>query len=277
MAAFLHKVPQNRESVARLVSQRECEDEKLEFKAKVWDAEEFAKDVSAFANHLGGDIVIGVSEHNDCAEDWVFLTGSEIKLLTKSLRDWMIKHLLPHAFAEVVVSVPASPDLIAVEVREGDRYSYRFPVRTGRQIRCLVYEEIMNRTDAGVRRQYLQLAAVARRGFNSVRFASPVAIAFKDMLVGLEIGTGSHGILEKFDESTFTVRMSAGEGRTEVSTPVGAPLPLVLDVPKDQRLTLPFEIVRAIWIDTSVPDVLDIAVEGSIIWNGFAWTLNTQV
>lgn len=140
------------EIIGQYVSQHITENEHLDFKSSPgWnDVMDAAKDVAAFANHLGGDIIIGIDEDgNDRAEDWDPIPNHEIAAIEEKAVNWLKAHLYPREFVQtvrmgrvpankadhsvLVVSVPPYPDLVGIE-KSGNRkgeVDFRFPIRVG--------------------------------------------------------------------------------------------------------------------------------------------------
>ena len=65
VSVFLHQRITTTEEVQGLIDRQEYETESLDFKGTFWSSpEEAAKDSAAFANNVGGDLIIGVGELN---------------------------------------------------------------------------------------------------------------------------------------------------------------------------------------------------------------------
>src|SRR5262245_11624220 len=107
---FLHIPARNPAVVEEYERQHREEDEQLDFKAIVWEKSgtlekpslEAAKDVAAFANHLGGDIIIGINDKGDRADGWNPIPNANIPITIRKIRDWLIKHIRPQEVAELV-------------------------------------------------------------------------------------------------------------------------------------------------------------------------------
>lgn len=148
-------------AVARLVSERTAESDQLDFKWAMYgatkgpkppwtDEQEFAKDVSAFANHRGGLLVIGVDDAGGIASGISPLPGTLIpELEERRLRQALVNFQAPVALSEFVwVPTAAGEWFLAVVVppsvrqphavlgdRGDPRPALRYPVRHGKDTR----------------------------------------------------------------------------------------------------------------------------------------------
>jgi hypothetical protein len=291
---FLHTPAWNREAIERYVSQHITEGEQLDFKSPPgWnEGTDASKDVVAFANHLGGDIIIGIDEDgSDCAKDWNPIPNHEIAGIEEKAMNWLKAHLYPREFVQtvrmervpankadhsvLVVSIPPYPDLVGIE-KTGNRkgeIDFRFPIRAGNSTRWLIFEEIMKRFASSTRSVYIRLKMFEANPDKDfpIRFSSPVLMT-SPIGAGGTIGTkpapGEDGIHCRFDalsEDTITVKMRA--------------LPSV-SIATDYKLAIPLEFIRAVWEEPKNPGRvprLFLALDAEIVWNGSnAWHLITN-
>src|SRR5262245_8967300 len=83
---FLHTPVRSPAVVEKYERQHREEGEQLDFKAIAWkkgESLEAAKDVAAFANHLGGDIIIGINDKSDCADGWNPIPNADITVFLR--------------------------------------------------------------------------------------------------------------------------------------------------------------------------------------------------
>src|SRR5258708_6752874 len=103
---FLHKPSRDPAVIADYVATKTEETETLDFKMKIDrtpdKVPDLAKDVAAFANNLGGDLVIGITEQNDRASGWYYMSDSELKDALKWITD-ALDLLRPADFKSYVV------------------------------------------------------------------------------------------------------------------------------------------------------------------------------
>ena len=95
---FLHTPARSPAVVEEYERQHREEGEQLDFKAIAWkkgESLEAAKDVAAFANHLGGDIIIGINDKGDRADGWNPIPNADIPVTIRNIRDWLIYHIRP--------------------------------------------------------------------------------------------------------------------------------------------------------------------------------------
>lgn len=287
---FLHTPAWSREIIQGYVSQHRTEGEQLDFKSPPpWkDGLEAAKDVASFANHLGGDIIIGIDEDgSDCAKDWNPIHNDKIAEIEAQAKNWLKVRLYPREFVQtvrwervpanktdhsvLVVSIPPYPELVGIE-KGGDRKSgidFRFPTRVGNTTQWLIFEEIMSRASTSTRGVYIKLKMFEDKldaGF-PIRFSSPVLLdLWVDKAPKPAPGEeGVHCCFDTLSEDAITVKMRA--------------LPSVHAV-KDYKLAIPLEFIRAIWVEPKRPHRqnprLFIALDASIVWDSNSdWYLHT--
>lgn len=139
-----------------LCARKVRENQNLEFKQSTYDDNiEFAKDVAAMANATGGLIIIGIGEHEDCAE--TITTVRVDKPVDRHLHSVLLTSLCPilsgvtigllpmpgdEAKGVVLVLVPPGPDA-PYGVRTTD--AYLWPVRESDQTRYMREPELAAR------------------------------------------------------------------------------------------------------------------------------------
>lgn len=291
---YLHKPVRDFASIDEFVKTKQAESEQLDFKAVVHTKpQEFAKDVAAFANNLGGDLIIGINDKDDCADGMNPFERNKFAEHKQHLHQWLITHIRPVAFAEavemvevvtpdamkafLVISIPPSLDLIGVEDKQGDKITYTFPIRTGRRTRTLFYEEIMERSKVSTRATFIRLSELTKNTSQGrIRFSNPVYIlTYPGLPNHMPTMDGAHGDLDSFTSEVINLTMSGSSKpvygmqtmnssgrnnpREEVSAPPG------------KKLTIPLELVKAIWRDQD--RFLCIAVTGKIVWDGEYWII----
>ncbi len=299
---FLHTPARSPAVVQDYERQHREEGEQLDFKAIAWEkgkSLEAAKDVAAFANHLGGDIIIGINDKGDRADGWNPIPNADIPATIRNIRDWLIKHIRPQEVAEIVdieqvvapqpdssvlvVSIPPFPQLVGIEDRETDKIILQFPIRTGRRIRWLTFDEIMTRTSTSTRGTYIKLKALADSigPYTRISFTSPVLVVAGDELKDLLKQGRIHCEIVELTPDVIKVTMNGSEnslhgrqwhpnGTETMSHPV--------TVEAGHKLTIPLEFVRAVWKDQkSISQIehLSIALSANIVWNGDYWSFVT--
>ncbi len=149
-----------------------------------------AKDLAAFANHLGGSGLIGVVELDATVAHYKGLSKAEVTSLKRSVEEAVRDRCSPHPVADIVpipipnsdrfvlaVNVPPSLALIGVTVkapsdprcrecahRETGQSTYAFPVRTTTQTNYLEPEQLPMYMTAEVRRTALLLGRIPADG-----------------------------------------------------------------------------------------------------------------
>jgi hypothetical protein len=301
---FLHAPTRSATVIQDYINRRHSEGDQLDFKRPPpWkDGFEAAKDVAALANHLGGDIIIGVDDVDDCASAWNPIPDADVATYEGRILNWLTDIIRPREFANwvdivpvkapqaghsaIVVSVPPYADLVGFE--KGDR-NFKFPIRSGKKTRWLVFEEIMSRASATTRGTYIRLKGLVDSfGMDAVPligFISPVLVVAGDELVPLPVEGGIHCSYDDLTPDVLSVRMrpSTGfaigrvglynEGYHEVPTQS-------VSVPADQKLTIPLEFIRAAWKDRkllSQSEHISIALQVTPVWRGLYWELVTSV
>jgi hypothetical protein len=300
---FLHKPARSPAVVEEYERQHREEDEHLDFKAIAWkkgESLEAAKDVAAFANHLGGDIIIGINDKGDRADGWNPIPNADIPNTISNIRDWLIKHIRPQAVAEIVdiepvaapqsdssvlvVSIPPVPQLVGIEERESDILTFQFPIRTGRRTRWLTFDEIMARTSTSTRGTYIKLKVLADSisTTRTISFTSPVLVVAGDELKDLLKPGRIHCEIVELTPDVIKVQMNGSENPIQGRKwlPNGAVVmsnPVIVDA--RHKLTVPLEFVRAVWKDQKASQLehLSIALSANIVWNGDYWSVVTGV
>jgi hypothetical protein len=275
---FLHKPIKTTAEVSRLIDSHEIENDQLDFKEDFWKkGQEAAKDAAAFANRLGGDIIIGVVEENDRATGWANLSMDEITQREPSVRQWFDRYLKPRElvpsidtirieapdpnYGALVVSIPPSTQLAAVEDGGPDASRFWFPIRTRRDTRILVYEQIMpqlaNRTG------YLKLANLWSGARHPVRFSSPVLVKIREDREDLVQFLGKnrwHGYLESLSSEIMVANLDSSRR--------------VVRVP-EQAVTIPLDFVRTAWLESEQNKMIHIALSVKLVWRDGFWNLES--
>lgn len=181
---FLHDRCINPAVIRSLVDTHARESESLEFKGPFWKneakrpaTEEAGKDVAAFANALGGDILVGVVDGGGHAarfsdEPLPANARKELDdLLQVSLSPVSVMNTIKVEAVDcedsggrrrtvLVVSVPPWPHgPVCVRRAEGIR-AFSFPYRSGADTRFMEMDEMLARAEAGRRSTYLKLLAL---------------------------------------------------------------------------------------------------------------------
>ncbi len=211
MSTWLHQRATTFDRLSALVTSKAEESCHLDFKADFWgepakramesskDSEarkkararagqapvEAATDVAAFANGLGGDLVLGVRDKNDRANGWS--TKPLILGRGQTLRQWLQSRLVPQEVAStievtempeidgtgdhhaVVVSAPPWPHGVVAVRCDDDRY--KFPIRRGKENHYMDYNDVLLAQDPHRRRIHLGLLGLGGGGV-AVRIAS---------------------------------------------------------------------------------------------------------
>jgi schlafen family protein len=288
-ASFLHTLTRTTGAIEEFVRQKRSEDEQLEFKAIPWQSGqnlEAAKDVASFANHLGGDIILGISDKGDRADGWNPIRDADLITTIRNIRDWLINHIRPYDFAGLIeiepvastkpdhsvitVSIPASANLIGVEYRESDKLTYQFPIRVGRRTRWLTLDEIIMRSSATTRAIYIKLKILVdswgKHAQVPIRFTSPVVeINFGSGTWYLQGTEGVHAYYEDLTSDTLTIQMHCADNHHPIS--------------RGHKLAIPLEFVKAAWRDprnNSHLPRLGIKLDAEIAWMEKAWLLVTE-
>lgn len=228
-SCFLHKPAHDIKTISEYVNQRRDENEQLDFKREAWkhdESDEAVKDIAAFANSLGGDIIIGIDDVNNRASGWNPIPDDEAAKIIERVTNWMMTLLRPQDFAEVVriraikttqpnhlviaVSIPASLGLVGGAKKGHSRY-LGFPVREGTQTRWLGLEEIMQRASISTRGTYIKLKSLVDSfgsgSFIVIGFSSPVLVVAGDELKPLPVQGGIHCELDKLTPDVINVKM----------------------------------------------------------------------
>jgi predicted HTH transcriptional regulator len=80
----------------RLVEDEVREDVEIDYKARLeTDSQEFAKDVSSFANTKGGYLVYGMSEDRELPTGLVALDGFDPSTAIERFNSWAQEHIRP--------------------------------------------------------------------------------------------------------------------------------------------------------------------------------------
>ena len=268
------------------------ETERLDFKREIGKGKdgtpkipELAKDIAALANNMGGELIIGVVEDEDTGEaiDWKWIPDSDVKTHRQWITDSFV-FLRPGDLATsvvfdpvhvnpdqnvIVISVPAYPDLVAVQVNSS---RLDFPLRVETHTSFLAYEEIMQRSRATARAMYLTIFDLLRRISPEpfVRLCSPVKVVSGVDEVSLPVHEARQAWLKALGPDTMDLRMGAvnvqGTYWDRAHNNVAV---MPITIPDDQPLKLPYGLIREAWAEESY---LALALDGaSVVWNGMAW------
>lgn len=193
----------------------------LDFKAKHFlrngDRRELAKDIAAFANHLGGTILVGGEERDHALNSWIPLTQTEAgearRDYEEAVRDFCSPRPqlrcepIPEGNGFVLaVNVPALPDRL-VGVR-GSRGSdcWSFPYRAATQTIFLMPEQLPLYADSRTRRALIILTSIPTDERVFVR-----------TLEGAQLpGTALYGTIRRIAEHENAVTFAV-EGTAEVT------------------------------------------------------------
>lgn len=165
MLQFDTTAPIAEADIQQLIDDKVEESDTLDYKAGLspkttgdWGAsQEFAKDVAAFANDRGGQLVIGVRDKNKVATSIHPLT-EPYEQLERRLRKWALDSLSPPVPLEiarvdvtggivVVVTVPQSIDQPHAVTNGNEKRPLVFPCRDGSDTRYLAQHEVADRFD----------------------------------------------------------------------------------------------------------------------------------
>ena len=247
MPAFLHKPARDDNLLQAWVASGHPEDRQLDFKADMWvdkldkatgylkvpAAEEFASDVAAFLNHVGGDLVLGITDNGGRAAGWFPAAQATFPGKVDQLRDWLNQRLEPRdACANVdywesqvagqhpvlVVSVaPYRFGPVAVLSRRShgkgakrtDRLYHLFPLRDGTSTRYLEMSEVARRMNAKSRSHFLGAVEALAFGPRPVRIASPVLVAGPGGRLPLHLaGDHPHAVLREASDDALVIGIS---------------------------------------------------------------------
>jgi len=141
---YLHVPVRDTKTLDNYVNDHQLESEQLDFKRAFDNVQRLAERIASFANHRGGDIVIGIEENDDRATRWSPVSRSELPATMQRIaqarefvrpREFVSlieTNELPAPLADhyaIVISVPPSPDVVAVEANR--RLS--FPITQSRE------------------------------------------------------------------------------------------------------------------------------------------------
>lgn len=243
MPPYLHKPVRDEGTIAAWVGAHRPEDPQLDFKANMWEdkldkagcikvpaAEEFASDVGAFLNHIGGDLVLGVDDGGGAAGGWFPAAKITFQGKVAQLRDWLNQRIEPRdACANVdfwectvagqhpVMVISCAPyrfGPVSVLCRHGqgsgskktDRLYHLFPLRDGTSTRYLEITEVARRMNQRSRSHYLGAVEALAFGPRPVRFASPVAVRGPHGPVALHLtGEQPHAMLREVNDQALVL------------------------------------------------------------------------
>lgn len=280
---YLHVPVRDAQTLQSLVDKHQRESEQLDFKRALDSVEQFAERIAAFANHRGGDIVLGIEEKNDQADRWSPVPSSAMPNTMQQIAQAR-EFIRPREFASlietteilaptldlwaIVVSVPPSPEVVAVEARR----RLAFPIRVGTHTDHLSYEDVMLRTSVAVRATYIKLCGLRNR------ISGRIPVSFSSSVIGL-VGnterlpviarTGSHSFLVSLSSEVLTLDMKSAKLINQYY--------FMDESCSGLLLTIPLELIRAAWQaprDASVP-MICLALDAEIVLHGQTWILET--
>lgn len=167
----------------QLPSEGTLEQAWLDFKAQPTnEAHERAKDVAAFANAMGGTLIVGAAEQNGTLVRYVPITTAQANQVVRDYHEAVRDRVRPAPIFEthtldreggkvVVVNVQPFPgQAVAVELKRPDETklpdAFRFPVRVGTQTDFITPEQLPMFFDAKVRRIAIALEYIATHAPN---------------------------------------------------------------------------------------------------------------
>lgn len=282
---YLHVPVRDTQTLVSYVNNRQLESEQLDFKSEVDNVQRLAERIAAFANHRGGDIVIGIGEENDHADEWSPVSGPKRKVTMQRIAQAR-EYIRPREFAgliqtlelpaplpdhyAVVISVPPSPEVVAVEANR--RLS--FPIRMGTHTDYLTYEDVMLRTSVAVRANYIKLCGLRNQitGQIPVRFSSPIfgLVGNNERLPVITL-SGTHSFLSSLSTEVLEADMKEAKLIGQLHYLMES------QGPGGLQLTIPLELIRAAWREQregSSPR-LCLALDAEIVLSGQSWTLLT--
>ena len=225
----------------QLTGTRAPEREQIEFKGQSynkahsgtnsWTVEqEFAKDVSALANHRGGVLFIGVTEAGGVAQALTPLTSTTPEKEERRLRAALANHMAPlglvdfvpipiaaGGFALAVVIPPSlrAPHAVVTKIGTDSRRPLRYPIRHGTDIRWLEESEVAERYVRRLRAGELeatQLATVVSQGSDALALADNIWL-YVAIVPEIEA-------IERIDQQTIYANQQWVEDQA-VETPLG--------------------------------------------------------
>jgi hypothetical protein len=185
---------------------------------------ELAKDVAAFANHLGGELLVGANEESGIVGEYDGLSLSfathlkgrysqaiEQRCFPRPLFDFDLfpspdredKHVLV-----VYVAPYVGGQLVGVAVfkdEQNDKYqghSYVFPVRVGTDCTWVRPDQLLMFTDQRIRRTFIQLSLI--------REGAPMRIRVKQPNLAIDPGKSAEFLRVRADHNAFHVKILAG-------------------------------------------------------------------
>ena len=239
VAVFLHDPVSTPDDVLRLLRDRVPEGLHLDYKA-AWSGskpdrqEEAGKDVAAFANAEGGDIIVGIEDGPPGLP--LGFSRRPSLLEASQVRAWLNNVVVPRDVIAgvrirpitvndgtgehevLVVSVPPWPDgIVGVRTTKAgnqakgrtmnDRISFLFPFRDEDESRFREFDEVLMTLNTTNRRGYLRLREVLRDNPTpACRIASPVEVLLEDDRRRLTLG--EHAEVASLDPDLLTLKMT---------------------------------------------------------------------
>jgi hypothetical protein len=301
MPTYLHAIVAGPEELVKHVVEHTPESLHLDFKREFWKdeqrnnnvvraQEEAAKDVAAFANAEGGDIIVGITDHGHRAG--AFFDTPNVVGVEPQLREWLRNRLAPREVAEtvavklfefdhdnkhrhvLVVTIPPWPNgPVSVWDGDADKAGYFFPVRRGDDTGYLRFEELMRLSDPKKRSTFLRLQELEHE---ERRFAltSPIRAKKGRIVALMPMAVNCHGQIRVVDPDVVVFEMIGAIEPLSITFPAGGTLQSTeIAVEGGRSLAVPLELVRAAWRDPDGARLLQIAVDGTIVWERDRWNL----
>jgi hypothetical protein len=292
VAVFLHIPVRTPERVLELVRSSAEEGTYLEFKPTLnrADAE---KEAAAFANGLGGDLIVGVHAPRDpdSGRDRAqAFTGATLpQSAEKDVRQGLRDHLAPREVVDtievrvlraddagqqrqvLVVNVPPWPHGSVAWQSEQDvqQAVFRFPVRLDAQTRYKSFEELLRMNDGQRRSIYLRLRELTdpstSRPNTGFILVSPVLTRSGV----IEAEPRIDGVINEVTQDYVLVHMQERQLVFHLEEKMAG----VKDIPQSP-FVIPLELIIAAWRFPDQPDRLGLALSAAVLWDGRKWTFD---
>jgi hypothetical protein len=303
MPTYLHAAISRHDQLIKHVVEHTAEALHVDFKREFYKdeqrnntvvpaQEEAAKDVASFANAEGGDIIIGITDQGHRAG--VFFDTPNVVGIETKFREWLRNRLAPREVAEtvtmklwefdhdqkqrqvLVVTVPPWPHgAVSVWDGDSDKAGYFFPVRRGDDTRYLRFEELMRLTDPKKRSMFLRLKELEREERQFI-LATPINALGNSFPMQVTVADGKHGEIRSISEDVVILSMVGTRAPLTWGTSQAVtiyPTPEPIEIAWNRPLAVPLELVRAAWRDPDGPRLLQLALEGTVLWDSDRWRL----